>query len=162
MDLDFAFLAVGPVSRNVVDAALTVAYRCDSRIMLIPSRSQVDAEEFGKGYLGWSTEEFATYVRARDPRQLVLLCRDHGGPWQHPAEAEMRDERAAMESCTASYCHDIDAGFDLVHIDTSAEQGRQAPFEAALRRLTELLECCSAQADAAGRCATRWDSSRRG
>jgi hypothetical protein len=151
MDLGRAFLAVGPVSRNVVDATLTVAYRCDSRIMLIPSRSQVDAEEFGKGYLGWSTEEFARYVRARDPQKLVLLCRDHGGPWQHPAEASVPDEKTAMESCIASYGHDIDAGFDLVHIDTSAEQGREAPFEAALRRLMELLECCSAKADAAGR-----------
>jgi hypothetical protein len=151
MGLDLAFLAVGPVSRNVVDAALTVAYRCDSRIMLIPSRAQVDADEFGKGYLGWSTEEFANYVRARDPQRLVLLCRDHGGPWQHPADARAGDEKAVMASAVASYGHDIDSGFDLVHIDTSAEQGREAPFEAALRRLMELLERCSAKADEAGR-----------
>lgn len=149
---EMPFLGIGPVSRNVVDAVLAASVRCDSRIMLIPSRSQVDAGATGPGYLGWTTYEFADYVRARDPDGRVLLCRDHGGPWQHPDEKGITDEAAAMASCAASFQHDIQAGFDLLHLDTSAEGGHQAEFDAALRRLTGLYEHCSGVAEAAGRC----------
>lgn len=145
------FLGIGPVSRNTVDAALSAAYRCGSRIMLIPSRSQVDAERFGGGYLGWSTDEFAEYVRARDPRRLALLCRDHGGPWQHPSERSLTAEDEALDSCMESFRNDIRAGFDILHIDSSVERSGEAPFAPAARRLVSLYERCAAAADEAQR-----------
>ncbi|MFD8816127.1 class II D-tagatose-bisphosphate aldolase non-catalytic subunit [Streptomyces sp. NPDC059627] len=151
MEVGLPFLGVGPVSRNVLDAALTAAYRWNTKIMLIPSRSQVDAPEYGRGYTGWTTEQFAEYVRARDPRRLALLCRDHGGPWQHPDEGLLPDEKAVMASCAASFDHDIAAGFDILHLDTSVEPTGEAPFPAALGRLTELYAHCSATAEATGR-----------
>lgn len=145
------FLGIGTVSRNTVDAGLCAAYRCGSRIMLIPSRSQVDAERFGGGYLGWSTNEFAEYVRARDPQRLALLCRDHGGPWQHPSERSLTTEADALDSCMDSFRSDIRAGFDILHIDSSVERSGEAPFAAAARRLVSLYERCSATADEAQR-----------
>ncbi|MBO8186276.1 class II D-tagatose-bisphosphate aldolase non-catalytic subunit [Streptomyces spirodelae] len=137
-------VGIGPVSRCTVDAALTVARRWRTPLMLIPSRRQVDAEEFGGGYLGWTTEEFADYVKERDPDGLLLLCRDHGGPWMHTAEADITEPAVALESCVRSFTADLDAGFGLLHIDTS--QGRPGtgpvPAQTAATRLVELYARC--------------------
>ncbi|TGG85972.1 class II D-tagatose-bisphosphate aldolase non-catalytic subunit [Streptomyces albus] len=145
-------VGIGPVSRTTVDAALTVARRTRTPLMLIPSRRQVDAAEFGGGYLGWTTDEFAAYVREHDTEGLTLLCRDHGGPWMHPAEATLTDPAEAMASCLASFTADLDAGFGLLHIDTS--EGRPgtgpAPAREAAERLVELYARCHAEATARG------------
>lgn len=144
---DPAVLGVGPVSRNTVDAALGVARRGGVRLMLIPSRRQVDAAEYGGGYLGWTTREFAGHVRAHDPDGRALLCRDHGGPWMHTAEADIADADEAMDSCTRSFTADLDAGFSLLHIDTS--EGRPGsgpvPLDIAAGRLVELYARCHAE-----------------
>lgn len=145
------FLGVGPMSKNAVDAAIGCAYRTGIPIMLIPSRRQVDSEEFGRGYVaGWSTQEFAAYVRSRDPDSLLSLCRDHGGPWQSPHEQAEQAERAGdrgdgevLASSLASFAADIDAGFDLLHIDTSVEGDKSADAAAAIRRLIELYDECA-------------------
>ncbi|MFI8848757.1 class II D-tagatose-bisphosphate aldolase non-catalytic subunit [Streptomyces sp. NPDC053499] len=137
-------VGIGPVSRCTVDAALTVARRRRTPLMLIPSRRQVDAEEFGGGYLGWTTEEFADHVKERDPDGLLLLCRDHGGPWMHTAEADITEPAEALESCVRSFTADLDAGFGLLHIDTS--EGRPGtgpvPAQTAAARLVELYVRC--------------------
>lgn len=135
-------LGVGVVSRTTVDAAIELAYETRAPVMLVASRRQVDSERVGVGYVeGWSTEAFARHVRARDRSGRVRLCRDHGGPWQHPAELDPPlDERAALASALASYEADLDAGFEVLHIDTSAScDGTPAP-EDSLRRLLALYE----------------------
>src|SRR3989338_2942428 len=110
--------AIGTVTKNAVDAAIEVAYRRGRPLMLIASRRQIDCEEFQGGYVGnWTTDSFAGYVRDRDPKKLIFLCRDHGGPWQHPNEWS-QSEREAMASAQRSFEADIDAGFDILHIDT--------------------------------------------
>ncbi|MFG3254690.1 class II D-tagatose-bisphosphate aldolase non-catalytic subunit [Streptomyces sp. NPDC048172] len=150
-----AVLGVGAVSRNTVEAALTVAHRARTPLMLIPSRRQVDAAAFGGGYLGWTTREFADRVRERDADGLTLLCRDHGGPWMHTAEHGLADPAAALDSCARSFAEDLASGFGLLHIDTS--QGPQGPpgngtgtgpvpFDAAASRLVELYARCHAEA----------------
>ncbi|MET0237252.1 MAG: class II D-tagatose-bisphosphate aldolase, non-catalytic subunit [Kibdelosporangium sp.] len=140
------------MSRNTVDAAIEVAHAYRERIMLIPSRRQIETAELGGGYVeGWTTEQFAEYVRAADPERMVLLCRDHGGPWQSPAETGL-GEREAMRSCMLSFRRDIEAGFDLLHIDTSSGPGRGTPpVESAVDRLLELYAECCAVAAANGR-----------
>ncbi|NSC24952.1 hypothetical protein FM076_28850 [Streptomyces albus subsp. chlorinus] len=146
-------VGIGPVSRTAVDAALAVARRTRTPLMLIPSRRQVDAAEFGGGYLGWTTEEFAAHVREQDPDGLMLLCRDHGGPWMHTAEAHLTDPAEALESCLRSFTADLDAGFGLLHIDTSEGRPGTGPVPAptAAARLVELYARCHAEATARGR-----------
>src|SRR5919108_5808738 len=124
-------IGVGVVSRQAVDAALEVAAETDREILLIASRRQVDDARIGCGYVeGWTTSRFARYVRSRDPDRRVKLCRDHGGPWQHASELRLPEE-AALESALRSLRADVDAGLDLLHIDTSCGPGGDVPHEVA-------------------------------
>jgi tagatose-1,6-bisphosphate aldolase non-catalytic subunit AgaZ/GatZ len=148
-----AVLGIGPLSRNIVDATLEQAYRHRRRVMLIASRRQVEIDDFGSGYVErWTPERFASYVRSHDPERRVLLCRDHGGPWQHPIERDLdADEQRAMDASLTSFRADIDAGFDLLHIDTSADRRGEASLDDAIRRLASLYGECHAAAREAGR-----------
>jgi hypothetical protein len=130
-------LGVGVVSRNTVDAAIEVAHERRVPVMLVASRRQVDSEEFGGGYVeGWCTEAFARYVRSRDPWNVVRLCRDHGGPWQHPSEVQAGlSEREALRSALASFETDILSGFEVLHVDTSVTCDGSAESRTLLDRL---------------------------
>src|SRR5919109_2793491 len=144
-------IGVGVVSRQVVDAALEVAAETDREILLIASRRQVDDPRIGRGYVeGWTTSRFARYVRSRDPDGRVKLCRDHGGPWQHANELRLPEE-AALESALRSLRADVDAGFDLLHIDTSCGPAGDVPDDVAGARLIALYEQIARYADARGR-----------
>jgi hypothetical protein len=119
--------------------------------MLIASRRQIERTDLGRGYVeGWSTEEFATYVRSRSHQGEVLLCRDHGGPWQHPSEHN-RTETEALTSAADSLKADIAAGFNVIHIDTSEDGNGPASPESASRRLVELYGSAWEHASVAGR-----------
>jgi tagatose-1,6-bisphosphate aldolase non-catalytic subunit AgaZ/GatZ len=133
-------LGVGPVSKNAVDAAIEVAYERRERLMLIPSRRQIEAESQGGGYVeAWDTRGFARYVRERDPASLILLCRDHGGPYQHPREIRGSYTGAeAMKAAAESMREDIEAGFDLLHVDTSADLTGAADESTAIKRAVDL------------------------
>lgn len=137
-------VGVGPMSKNAVDATINVATRANQPLMLIPSRRQVETASQGGGYVeGWNTVTFTDYVRSNDPAGLVLLCRDHGGPYQSPRErAERLDIDAAMASALESYKEDIRRGFDLLHIDTSMDLDGVAEPEAAVRRAVALYGEC--------------------
>lgn len=142
-------LAVGVVSRNSVDAAIELAYRERTRIMLLASRRQVEMPSLGGGYVnGWTTRTFAAYVRKRDPEGLLLLCRDHGGPWQHPSDsANGRSEEEVLETAFQSFREDIDAGFFQLHIDASfTESGALAGVRDEVRRTLDLYRRCLAYA----------------
>lgn len=144
-------LGVGPMSANCVDAAIEVGARSRQRIMLIPSRRQVESMALGGGYVeGWTASDLSEYVRKRDQEDLVMVCRDHGGPWQHPNERAM-DEDAAMASCLRSFKEDIDSGFDLLHIDTCRERDAMASTEDAIDRLITLYGGLCEYASEAGR-----------
>ncbi|MBI4351710.1 MAG: class II D-tagatose-bisphosphate aldolase, non-catalytic subunit [Elusimicrobia bacterium] len=141
-------LGVGPMSRNCVDAAIELSNLHDLPLFLVASRRQIDAEEFGGGYVnGWATGEFARYVRARDKKGLIVLARDHGGPWQSEREVAGRYTlRQAMESAKRSYKADIEAGFEFLHIDPSADIRGEPDIDEALARAFELYEHCWAAA----------------
>ena len=80
-------LAVGPMSKNCVEATIEVANEKKVPIMMIASRRQIDSKEFGGGYVNnWNTKGFSNYVKKRDKNKLITLCRDHGGPWQNSIE----------------------------------------------------------------------------
>lgn len=141
-------LGVGPMSRNVLDSIIRLAYRRGHPMMVIASRSQVECAELGGGYVeNWTTESFTRYVRQRDPSGLIHICRDHGGPWQHPDEIYARESEAMARSLT-SLRADIRAGMRLLHLDTSRQgDGAHASFDDALGRLVELYAKCFAYAN---------------
>ena len=148
-----ALLGVGPMSVNCVDAAIELANENDVPLMLIASRRQIDSEDFGGGYVNnWSTKRFADYVIDKDKKGKVLLARDHGGPWQN--EHEKRNKlslRKAMDSAKASYRADIDAGFQILHIDPSVDIFGTPSASEVLDRIFELYEFCWTYAQQQGK-----------
>ena len=146
-------LGVGPMSINCVDATIELANSFRVPLMLIASRRQIDSDEFGGGYVNnWSTAEFAKYVVNADKRGKVLLARDHGGPWQNMKEQDLKlSLRRAMESAKASFKADIDAGFQILHIDPSIDVHGTPTNADVLDRVSELLEFCWAYAQSQGK-----------
>jgi len=146
-------IGVGPMSVNCVDAAIELASEHDIPMLLIASRRQIDSKEFGGGYVNdWTTAQFAQYVIDRDKKGKVLLARDHGGPWQNTQEIQNNlSLRRAMESAKASYRADIDAGFQILHIDPSIDIHGEPDVDEVLDRVFELYEFCCAYASKLGR-----------
>lgn len=138
------FLGVGPMSLNCVDATIELANEYDVPIFMIASRRQIDSEEFGGGYVNnWTTEDFAKYVTEKDKKGKVLLARDHGGPWQSNIEKESKlGLRRAMESAKSSYRADINAGFQVLHIDPSVDIHGSPDVDEVLDRVFDLYEFC--------------------
>lgn len=144
-------LGVGPMSVNCVDAAIELSNEHDVPILLIASRRQIDSADFGGGYVNnWTTEDFARYVIDKDKKGKILLARDHGGPWQSIKEQEEKlGLRRAMESAKTSYSADIDAGFQILHIDPSIDIHGTPSVDEVLDRVFDLYEFCWTQAQQA-------------
>jgi len=137
-------LGVGPMSINCVDAAIDLAYEYAIPLMLIASRRQIDSEQFNGGYVNnWTTFEFANYVKTKDKNANIILSRDHGGPWQNNEEKKQNMSLdLAMKSAKESFKADIDAGFKILHIDTSIDMHKTPSQNESLERLFELYEYC--------------------
>ena len=139
-------LAIGPMSKNCVEATIEVANEKRIPIMMIASRRQIDCKQLGGGYVNnWDTKSFSNFVKKRDKHKLITLCRDHGGPWQNNIEINKKlNSIQAMRSAKKSYSEDIDAGFKIIHIDTSLNlNGTEKNKNKALNRLFELYKFCS-------------------
>ena len=141
-------LGVGPMSVNCVNATIELANEHQVPILMIASRRQIDSAEFGGGYVNnWTTEDFAGYVTERDKKGKIILARDHGGPWQNPYEMEAKlGLKRAMESAKVSFRADINAGFQVLHIDTSIDIHGSPDIEEILDRVYDLYEFCWAYA----------------
>lgn len=137
-------LGVGPMSINCVDAAIELANEYAIPLMLIASRRQIDSEKFNGGYVNnWTTSKFANYVKTKDNNANIILSRDHGGPWQNNEEKKKNmNLDLAMKSAKESYKEDIDAGFEILHIDTSIDIHKVPSQNEVLERLFELYEFC--------------------
>lgn len=144
----FTHLGVGPMSYNLLRAALELAKEKEFPLILIASRNQVDSDRFGGGYVCSfdqnrfieTTEKIAKEIGFDG---LCYFCRDHGGPWQRDAERNNKlptDE--AMEIGLQSYLDDAKAGFDLLHIDPTKDphcgEG-VVPLEVVLERTMYLI-----------------------
>lgn len=147
-------LGVGPMSKNCVQAALEVSKEKDFPIMFIASRNQVDAEEFGGGYVnGWNQFSFVEAVKEVSDSinydNYYYMCRDHGGPWQRDKERnDHLEAEEAMSLGKKSYIADIEAGFSLLMIDPTKdpfEVGKVIPLETVIERTVELIEFCEAE-----------------
>jgi tagatose-1,6-bisphosphate aldolase non-catalytic subunit AgaZ/GatZ len=137
-------LGVGPMSKNCVDASIELAEQYKSPLLLIASRRQVDSEEFGGGYVeNWTSKHFSDYVSDKDVNKNIILARDHGGPWQSDIEKKQNmNLNEAMQSAKNSYQADIDAGFQMLHIDPSVDIHSQPSIDQVLERVYELYEFC--------------------
>ncbi len=145
-------VAPGMATRYVLDAAREMAVAENRPIMVIASRRQVDGPSAGGGYLGWDTAEWcraASHQNGAAP--LLLLGRDHGGPYQHPRDLQTDAEpAAAMAFAKESLRHDIECGLSLIHIDGSlGRRGVEELPEVALGRTLELVSFCVDVADGA-------------
>jgi len=145
-------LGVGPMSVNCVDAAIELAQDNEIPLLLIASRRQIDAEEFGGGYVNnWTTDQFARYVIDCDKKGKILLARDHGGPWQNIKEVKDKlSLRRAMDSAKLSYRRDLEAGFQVLHIDPSVDIHSSPNIDEILDRIFDLYEYCWSQAQRLG------------
>ena len=137
-------LGVGPMSKNCIDATIELANEYCTPLMLIASRRQIASEQFGGGYVeNWTTEQFADYVRYKDTQKNIILARDHGGPWQNELEISNKlNLNDAMQSAKESYRADIDAGFQMLHIDPSVDIHANPNIDQVLERVYELYEFC--------------------
>ena len=146
-------LGVGPMSLSCVDAAIELANEYEAPLLLIASRRQIDSEEFGGGYVNnWTTKEFAKYVIDRDQKGKILLARDHGGPWQSIKEVgENLSLPRAMDSAKLSYLRDLEAGFQVLHIDPSVDIHSSPNIEEILDRVFDLYDYCWTNAQRLGR-----------
>ena len=64
-------LAVGPMSKNCVDASIELSNKYNTPLMLIASRRQIDSEYFGGGYVNnWTTKTFSDYVKKKDKKKI--------------------------------------------------------------------------------------------
>ena len=145
----FTMLGIGPMSKPLIKATLELAQEKDFPIMLIASRNQVDSDEFGHGYVrDWDQDRFVADVEAVEKEigfdGLCYLCRDHGGPWQRDEERAAKLSVAeAMDRCIRSYKHDMQAGFDLLHIDPTKDPEFSmgtVPFELVIDRTVEIID----------------------
>ncbi len=139
-----SLLCVGPMSKNCVDATIEIANEKDIPLMLIASRRQIDSEAFGGGYVNnWNTDSYAKYVREKDKKNNIILARDHGGPWQSEIEKHKNlDLKEAMASAKASFKSDIDAGFQMLHIDPSIDIHKKLTTSEVINRVFELYDFC--------------------
>lgn len=137
-------MGVGPMSKNCVDATIELSNDYEIPLMLIASRRQIEAEDFGGGYVNrWSTERFVEYVIEHDRKGKIILVRDHGGPWQNDFEKEQKmNLRNAMESAKESFRVDIESGFEIIHIDPSIDICGGLSVDDTLLRIFELYEFC--------------------
>ena len=137
-------LAVGPMSKNCIDATIEVAQLRNIPIQFIPSRRQIESSDAGSGYVNnWSTEIFSRYVKNKDLKKNLFLARDHGGPWQNNFEKDkFKEYKDALKSSLESFKVDILSDFDFLHIDTSIDVNQNIDSEEAANRACELLYLC--------------------
>ena len=87
-----------------------------------------------------------------DKKGKIILARDHGGPWQSEVEKSQKlSLRKAMESAKESYAADIDAGFQILHIDPSIDIHGKPSRAEILERIYELYEFCWTYAQRSGK-----------
>jgi|TARA_B100001105_G_C22377450_1_gene437979 hypothetical protein len=140
-------LGIGPMSKNCVDVTINLANRYNTPLMLIASRRQIETKELGGGYVNnWTTEEFIKYVHEKDVKKNIILCRDHGGPFQGNNEKEQKLTLVeAMKNAKVSFLADIKAGFKILHIDPSENLQKEIDIDKMLERIYELYDfCCTA------------------
>ena len=143
--LKVTLLGIGPMSIEAIYAGLELAREFDFPLILIASRNQIDSKEFGGGYVnGWDQKEFSIAIDQMAEEVgfngLIYKCRDHGGPWQRDREKkEKLSPKDAMGIAKESFLADMEAGFNLLHIDPTKDPHKK-DTKLVIERTIELIE----------------------
>jgi dTDP-glucose pyrophosphorylase/tagatose-1,6-bisphosphate aldolase non-catalytic subunit AgaZ/GatZ len=144
--INTTLLGIGPMSELVVESALELGKEFDFPILFIASRSQIDNDELGGGYVNnWNQKSFKDFVQKAKLKTgfhgLLYLCRDHGGPWQRPNEKSLPYEKA-IELAKKSYLTDIENGFNFLHLDITLDPSlnNKPPLDLVSKRTIEVLQ----------------------
>ena len=132
------------MSKNCVDVVIDLANDFNVPIMLIASRRQIESEQLGGGYVNnWSTEEFSKYVCQNDKNENIILCRDHGGPYQNENENKQNlSYDDIMNKAKESFRTDIISNFKIIHIDPSENLILDLTLDEMLIRIFDLYDFC--------------------
>ncbi len=136
-------LGIGPMSKNITIATTELSNMYNVDLMLIASRRQIDSKSFGGGYVNnWDTRSFSNFINKLDKKKKIILCRDHGGPWQNDSEIKSKLTLSqAMRSAKKSYKEDIDSNFEIIHIDPSIDPfNKSITTQQILDRVFELYD----------------------
>jgi len=144
----YSLLGIGPMSRPVIEAAFMTAKEKDFPLMFIASRNQIDSEKFGGGYVcGWNQRDFVSEIQIIADKVgfkgIYHICRDHGGPWQRDKERNDKlPEAEAMEIGIQSFLEDLEAGFDLLHVDPTKDPhyDKIVPLDLVIKRTVTIIE----------------------
>jgi hypothetical protein len=137
-------LGIGPMSKNCVDVVIELVNSHKIPLMLIASRRQIESAELGGGYVNnWTTEEFSKYVEKNDKNQNIILCRDHGGPYQNENENKKNYSfNEVMDNAKKSFSVDIQSNFQIIHIDPTENLISDLTQDEMLNRIYDLYEFC--------------------
>jgi hypothetical protein len=119
-------LAMGPMSRECIEAIFLHSHFYRKQLMIIASKNQID---YNNGYV-MKTQDFMELVkqmRENYPNADVLICRDHCGPMFN-GNPDLGDVYKTIEA-------DIRTGFDLIHIDFCHHQPKEEQFEKTRRTI---------------------------
>ncbi|KKT42797.1 MAG: hypothetical protein UW64_C0003G0043 [Microgenomates group bacterium GW2011_GWC1_44_37] len=105
-----ARIGIGPMSSEVIEAVYRYSHFYRKQLMLIASKNQID---YAGGYVnGWTTEQYCLFLKEMKKtygNSDVIICRDHCGPGFNGIH-DLKDTYETIK-------HDIEHGFDLIHID---------------------------------------------
>ena len=115
---------IGPMSKNIVDTIINYSNDNEIKIILIPSRRQV---EMDGGYVNnWKTKDFCQYVRSKTNN--IYIERDHGGPGQ----GTFNDDGLESFKEDSKY-------LDIIHIDPWKKFSN---YKDGLEKTIELINYC--------------------
>ena len=110
------------MSKNIVDCICELP---NNSVGLIPSRRQI---EHDGGYVNnWTTNQFTTYVRCKNPN--IVIQRDHGGPSQGKT----------LDDGLLSFKNDCQNGFDSIHIDPWK---KLQDIDTGIKKTADLINYC--------------------
>mgnify|MGYP001207204102 CR=1 FL=1 len=131
-------VGIGPMSINCINSVIELSKKNKLPIMLIPSRRQID---YNAGYVGnLNTKKLSKLI---NKNKNIILCRDHGGPWQSELENSKKMFLSdAMKSSKKSFEYDIKSNFKILHLDPSIDIHNKLNIDQIIERIKELYEHC--------------------
>lgn len=153
-------LGIGPMSDNVLTAAIESALELRYPPMIIASRNQIGV---GGGYVnGWNQHDLVRRIREIASETgydgPLFICRDHGGPWQKDNEYMSKIPlEEAMRLAKESFACDVRAGFNFIHVDPTKDPHSKVDLETVIDRTVELLTFIEAERKSIGTASVEYE-----
>jgi len=144
LKLRASLLCISPISKHVILAYVKTAKELNTPLCFVASLNQIDRDG---GYTGWTPLSFKTsisrYIEEFELNVPILLELDHGGPWlkdNHVVKNYSYSE--ALNDFLKSLEAFIEAGFGIIHIDTTIDIEREsgyADLDTAVKRAIDIM-----------------------